>query len=247
MFDAKDTGFATGAKAENIGKVMFGVNGGVKASFTAGDVSWEAYNPTNVINYVSAHDNNTLWDRICAVYGEGDATLEKRLARNRLSAAIIQTALGVPFMQAGEEMLRQKKNADGTYNENSYNASDEVNNLKWNLLKEGSEQYKMMQYYKGLIAFRKAHPTLRSATAQGIISNFKTNGAMISFTMKSGSEELFVVYNANETAKTVALPTGGTFDLFINGTTAGTTALNANALSGQQTIDPISCYVFVKK
>ena len=248
VFGIKDTGFATGAKTEdnNIGKVMFGVNGGVKASFTKSDISWEAYNPTNVINYVSAHDNNTLWDRICHVYGEGEATLSARLSRNRLSAAIIQTALGVPFMQAGEEMLRQKKNADGTYNENSYNASDDVNNLKWNLLKEGSEQYKMMQYYQGLIAFRKAHPTLRSATAQGIISNCKTDGAMVSFTMRSGSEELFVVYNANETAKTVALPAGSNFDLYIDGTRAGTTVLQSN-LSGSQQISPISCYVFVKK
>ena len=247
VFDIKDTGFATGAKADSIGKIMFGANGGVKNSAvgTASDVSWEAYNPTNVINYVSAHDNNTLWDRICYVYGEGNDTLSARLSRNRLSAAIIQTALGVPFMQAGEEMLRQKKNADGSYNENSYNASDDVNNLKWNLLTKTSEQYKMMQYYKGLIAFRKAHPTLRSANATGIISNYKTDGALISFTMKSGSEELFIVYNANETAKSVTLPSGN-FDLYINGTTAGTTALQTD-LTGAQQVDAISCYVFVKK
>ncbi len=248
VFDINDTGFATGAKKDYIAKLMFGVNGGVKNSAigTASDVSWEAFNPTNVINYVSAHDNNTLWDRICHVYGEGSDTLSARLSRNRLSAAIIQTALGVPFMQAGEEMLRQKKNADGSYNENSYNASDEVNNLKWNLLTKTSDQYKMMQYYKGLIAFRKAHPTLRSATATGIVSGKIESDALVAFTMKSGTEELFVVYNANTTAKEVTLP-AGSFDLYINGTTAGTMPLNTAALSGPQQIDPISCYVFVKK
>ncbi len=246
VFDIKDTGFATGAKAENIEKLMFGVNGGVKNSAigTASDVNWSAYNPTNVINYVSAHDNNTLWDRICYVYGEGSDTLELRLKRNRLSAAIIQTALGVPFMQAGEEMLRQKKNADGSYNENSYNASDEVNNIQWNLLTQTSEQYKMMQYYKGLIAFRKAHPVLRSATAENIISGVKKDGATVSFTMKAGDDELFVVYNAEEKAKSVTLPAGN-WTLYIDGVTAGTTALQSN-LSGEQEIGSVSCYVYAK-
>ena len=211
---------------------------------------WKSYNPTNVVNYVSAHDNNTLWDRICHVYGEGEATLEKRLARNRLSAAIVQTSLGIPFMQAGEEMLRQKKNADGSYNENSYNASDAVNNIKWELLTETSEQTKMSEYYKGLIAFRKATPTLRlpvaSENGEAVVKLVKRAGALLAFTMTNPytGEQLFVVYNAKQSAETITLPEGG-WDMYVSGAKAGATAIKTG-LSGEFSADGISCYVFKK-
>lgn len=250
VFNIDDTGFATGAKASYLDNVLFGVTGACSlptGKFGEGN-GWYAGNPTQVINYVSAHDNNTLWDRICHVYTEGGSTLNKRLAMNRLSAAIVHTSLGIPFMQAGEEMLRQKKNADGTYNENSYNASDKVNNIDWSLLSQTSEQYKMMNYYKGLIEFRASSDILRSATAGNssigaVCRLVGTNKASVAFTMSIGTnEKLFIVYNANETAVEYTLPTGS-WNLYVNGTQAGTTAIQEN-LTGAQTIDGISCYVF---
>ncbi|MCI9408073.1 MAG: type I pullulanase [Clostridia bacterium] len=251
VFDIEDVGFATGANADCAGGVLAGVNGGVSDNALGTAMSgWKSYNPTNVVNYVSAHDNNTLWDRICHVYGEGEATLEKRLARNRLSAAIVQTSLGIPFMQAGEEMLRQKKNADGSYNENSYNASDAVNNIKWELLTETSEQTKMSEYYKGLIAFRKATPTLRlpvaSENGEAVVKLVKRAGALLAFTMTNPytGEQLFVVYNAKQSAETITLPEGG-WDMYVSGTKAGATAIQTG-LSGEFSADGISCYVFKK-
>ncbi len=251
VFDIEDVGFATGANADCAGGVLAGVNGGVSDNDLGTAMSgWKSYNPTNVVNYVSAHDNNTLWDRICHVYGEGEATLEKRLARNRLSAAIVQTSLGIPFMQAGEEMLRQKKNADGSYNENSYNASDAVNNIKWELLTETSEQTKMSEYYKGLIAFRKATPTLRlpvaSENGEAVVKLVKRAGALLAFTMTNPytGEQLFVVYNAKQSAETITLPEGG-WDMYVSGTKAGATAIKTG-LSGEFSADGISCYVFKK-
>lgn len=253
--NGRDTGFATGADETLSQAVRFGVNGGVNnAGFgTANNKgTWNSYNPTNTVNYASAHDNLSLWDKICSAYGEGGDTLQARLRRNRLSAAIVQTSLGIPFMQAGEEMLRQKKNADGTYNENSYNSSDAVNNLKWDKLTPDSDEYAMMQYYKGLIAFRKAHATLRlplasdRGTTVNVLDKTATKGAVIAFTMNDpySPETIYVVYNAGESAETVTLPYG-TWDLFVNGTAAGTAAI-ASGLSGAQTIEGISCYVFVK-
>ncbi len=250
VFNIDDTGFATGAKAGSLDSVLFGVTGACSlptGKFGEGN-GWYASNPTQVINYVSAHDNNTLWDRICHVYGEENTTLNKRLAMNRLSAAIVQTSLGVPFMQAGEEMLRQKKNDDGTYNENSYNASDKVNNIDWSLLSETSEQYKMMNYYKGLMAFRSSCDILRSPIAGNssigaVCKLIGKNKASAAFTMSIGTnEKLFVVYNANETAVQYTLP-AGSWNLYINGTQAGTMPISEN-LTGAQTIDGISCYVF---
>ena len=109
-----------------------------------------------------------------------------------------------------------------------------------------------MQYYKGLIAFRKAHETLRSplasdrGTTVNVLDKAATKGAVIAFTMNSpySDETIYVVYNAGTAATQVTLPYG-TWDLFINGTTAGTTAIESG-LSGAQTIEAISCYVFVK-
>ena len=246
VFNIADTGFANGAKAGSLPNVLFGVQGGYSnPTFSGYNGSWSTANPTNVINYVSAHDNNTLWDRICYVDGTAESTLESRLAKNRLSAAIVQTALGVPFMQAGEELLRTKTNADGTYNENSYNASDEVNNLKWNDLTPTSHQYNTMQYYKGLIAFRKATPALRQATITSQTCKIVTkDGAFVAFTITCGDEQLLIVYNANSSAKTLNLP-AGKWSLYINGTQAGTTAISTD-LEGSQSIAGISCYVFKK-
>ena len=147
-------------------------------------------------------------------------------------------------------MLRQKKNADGTYNENSYNSSDEVNNIQWNLLKEGSAQYETMQYYKGLMAFRKESAVLRQTKAA--ISRHETvcelvatidNTAFVEFTMHNAEgETLLIVYNAENKAVNYTLPAGN-WDLYITGTQAGTTAIKTG-VSGAQKADPISCYVY---
>lgn len=253
VFDINDVGFATGAKAGASQAIRFGVNGGVNdtAFGTKNANGWQSYNPTNVVNYASAHDNNTLWDRICHVYGEEADTLQERLAYNRLSAAIVQTSLGIPFMQAGEEMLRQKKNADGSYNENSYNASDEVNNLRWELLSESSEQYKMMRYYQGLIALRKKFAVLRSATTAGqgynVCNLVKAEGALLVFTMTNpvnAKEQLLIVYNAEKTEKEIELP-AGEWALYADGTQASITPI-VNDLTNKQKISPISCYIFSK-
>lgn len=251
VFEVNDVGFATGEKANSSAAIRFGLNGGVidRNFGTVNPNGWGAYNPTNVINYASAHDNNTLWDRILHVYGEND---DLNLNRNRLSAAIVQIALGVPFMQAGEEMLRSKPNGDGTFNENSYNASDEVNNLRWDLLSQSSEQYRMMLYYKGLIAFRKQHDTLRLpvAAVNGVAVNkldaVATKGAVIAFTMTNpyNNETLYVVLNGETVSRDVSLPDGA-WSLYINGETAGTEAIATN-LTGTQKIEAVSCYVYVK-
>ncbi|MDE6586093.1 MAG: type I pullulanase [Clostridia bacterium] len=249
VFDIEDTGFVTGAKSTLIDKILFGVKGSVEDSDFGGDADWYAPNPTAVVNYVSAHDNYTLWDRICYVYGEEEDALELNLLRNKLSAAIIQTSLGIPFMQAGEEMLRSKKREDGTFDSNSYSSPDSVNNLKWDALEVGSDEYKTMQYYKGLIAFRKSCPILRSVSAFDddgtlILSVVETTGALVAFTVKDpeSGEVLLIVYNAETEDQQFTLPDGN-WNLYIDGDRAGTEVLESNC-SGEVTLSKISCYVY---
>ncbi len=108
----------------------------------------------------------------------------------------------------------------------------------------------MSEYYKGLIAFRKATPTLRlpvaSENGEAVVKLVKRSGALLAFTMTNPytGEQLFVVYNAKQSAETITLPEGG-WDMYVSGTKAGATAIRTG-LSGEFSADGISCYVFKK-
>ena len=148
VFDPKDQGYANGkATKTNSNKVIFGLQGGEKMSA----VNWFVKDAM-VVNYTSSHDNNTLWDKL--LLSNPDASQEDRLAMYRLCAATVLLSRGTPFFLAGEEMLRTK---DG--DENSYKSSDAVNNIDWNALTLGSDAYRMMEYYQGLISLRRARFT----------------------------------------------------------------------------------------
>ena len=146
VFDIKDTGYATGSVNKlTAGRVLFGIQGGAKSSA----VSWRV-DDAMVINYVSAHDNNTLWDKLQASCP--DLSEEERLTMNRLCAQIVLLSKGTPFFLAGEEMLRTKGG-----DSNSYASSDAVNNIDWEALTPDSIQWQTAQFYRDLIAMRKAN------------------------------------------------------------------------------------------
>ena len=142
VFDKTSQGYISGEGRANYAKVEFGIVGGNNLS-----QGW-VVRDGRVVNYMSAHDNNTLWDKL--ELSNGSDTVETRLAMNRLGATILMISRGMTFFQAGEEMLRTK---DG--DENSYKSSDAINNIDWSVLDEGTDQYEMMLYYKGLIEMRK--------------------------------------------------------------------------------------------
>lgn len=206
--------------------------------------------PAQTINYASCHDNLTLMDRLTrSVRG---ATREEQIRMNNLAAAIYLTAEGIPFMQAGEEMLRSKPTASGTFDENSYSSPDSVNSLKWETL-EKEEYWNVYQYYKGLIAFRKAHGALRLSSAQDVEQNvsvveglpenvtaFRINGGVNGET----AEELFVIFNPNKETVEVALPEG-VWNVCINGEKAGTEALET-ITNGVASVTSISAMVLIK-
>ena len=239
VFDRKP-GFVSGAS---------GLEGTIRMTFM-GMAPWCA-TPAQAINYASCHDNNTLFDRIAL--SVPDATREDMIRMNNLAAAIYLTAEGIPFMQAGEEMLRTKPNADGSLNENSYNASDAVNSLKWATL-EDAEYQDVFAYYQGLIAFRKAHGVLRLTNAEDVKANvFPVDGlpaGVVAFELNGGvndetADGLFVIFNANNEAQEIELPEG-TWDVCVNAEHAGTDSL-ATITDGKVTVEPISAMVLVKK
>ena len=205
--------------------------------------------PTQTINYSSCHDNHTLYDRLKV--SRPDASEEDIIRMNNLAAAITITSEGIPFIHAGEELLRSKPNGDGTYNHNSYNAGDEINSIKWESLEDETTS-EVYDYYKGLIAFRKEHAALRMTSTEDVTNNIteieNLDKNVVAVTINGGvngeeSDGLVVIFNPNTESTTVPLPEGN-WDIYINDEKAGTEAL-ASA-SGEVTVNPISAMVLVK-
>ena len=160
---------------------------------------------------------------------------------NNLSAAIYMTAQGIPFLQAGEEMLRAKIDASGDFVENSYNSPDSVNSIKWDTLEDETYQ-NVYNYYKGLIAFRKAHAALRLTNADDVNANITSVDGLDENVL--AFDGIFVIFNPNSTETSVTLPDGA-WDVCVNADHAGTEALTT--VSGSVSVEPISAMVLVKK
>ena len=219
------------------------------ASCFKGAPSW-ASSPTQTVNYASCHDNLALFDRITLC--TKDYSLEDQVKMNNLAAAIVMTSQGIPLFQAGEEILRSKPLPDGSYDHNSYKSPDSVNSLKWDHLNDPVYE-DVYNYYKGLIAFRKAHPSLRMTTAQAVEENIKAivdpNSTVLAFEIKGGAngeanDGMYVIFNPKEEAVSMDLPEGN-WTIYINGEDAGTTPLGS--ASGSVTVDPISAMVLVNE
>ena len=222
-----------------------------------GQPAW-ASQPYQCVNYVSCHDNNTLLDRIALTVP--DAPAETLISMNNLAAAYTILSQGVPFIQAGEEMLRTKPAKKGRFDHNSYRSPDRVNSLKWEDL-EKPEYCQTLEYYKGLIAFRKAHPCLRLQTREDVQRAVHPirypNPHAIAFRVESKDEELFILFNADSREVTAPLPQGQ-WDIHILGTTAGTAslgkavdsiqvpAISALVLSRKKPVDVVAALIWEK-
>ena len=201
VFTVTATGYISGNGNNTLAAVIFGIKGG-----SGTGASWRV-NDAMVVNYMSAHDNNTLWDKL--ELSNGDNTVEERLAMNRLGATILMISKGTVFFQAGEEMLRTKGG-----DENSYKSSDAVNNIDWSVLKSGADQYEMMLYYKQLIEMRKTYSIFRTLNT-AISHNKYTDGrAAIKIDNHIGGKALVVTNPTNE-EMTYSLE--GSWNLIING------------------------------
>lgn len=200
--DDESKGFATGKK--NVEKdIMKGVVGSIEYSAEIKDFT---LNPQETVNYVSCHDNLTLWDKISK--SNPEATEEEKILMDKLATMIILTSQGIPFIHAGEEFLRTKKG-----NNNSFNAGDEINQLEWPrklIYKE------VFEYYQGLIKLRKEHPSFRMRTAEEIKSKLhfiKSPKNTIAFLISDNAnsdpwKKITVIYNPTKSKVEVKLPQG---------------------------------------
>lgn len=206
--------------------------------------AWAAQ-PYQSVNYVSCHDNHTLFDRIALTAPE--APREIQIQMNNLAAAFTILSQGVPFMQAGEELLRTKPGRRGGFDHNSYRSPDRVNAIKWDTLDQ-EEYQRTLSYYKGLIAFRKAHPGLRLTTREAVFRSVHPipceNPHCVAFRIDEPGHEILVMFNADTQSVSHPLPEGN-WEVHIEAHRAGTEALRT--VENSILVSPISAAVLVQK
>lgn len=230
VFEKTGKGYINGASAATKNKVIFGIKGGEGIG-----QGWSVKD-SMVINYMSAHDNNTLWDKL--LLSNPTHTDEQRNSMNKLGAAIIMVAKGTPFWQAGEEMLRTK---DG--DENSYKSSDEINNIDWSVLRDGTMQYETMLYYKGLIEMRKGYAIFTAPDATVSNAEELSSGLLaITFDDGNGGQAL-VILNPHNTSLPYTLE--GQWHLVADADNAGKTVLATE--SGTVAVAGISARIYVNE
>lgn len=212
--------------------------------------------PTQTVNYASCHDNYTLADKLSISLGNVSA--DDLMRMNRLAAAIYMTAQGIPFIHAGEEFMRTKLDENGKRIENSYNSSDYVNEIRWEQI-EDARNAAVIDYYRGLISFRKAHPVLRLSSAAAVAENvtykwitnelvlFEINGR--GNVAGEESEQIIVIFNATSSAKEIDLAShdiaAGEWSVYIDECKSGTKALYT-VTDGKVTVAPISALVIAR-
>ena len=166
-----------------------------------------ALEPTQMIAYVSCHDDMCLVDRLKA--SVPGITADELIRLDLLAQTAVFTSQGVPFMLSGEEMLRDKKGVH-----NSFNSPDSINRLDWDNL----ERYpQVMAYYSALIAMRKAHPAFHMGDADMVRRNldflpgedclvaFHIDGKQVP---QESWGDIYVALNANKHACTIEVPEG---------------------------------------
>ena len=162
-----------------------------------------ATEPTQMISYVSCHDDMCLVDRLKASI-PGIST-DEIIRLDLLAQTAVFTSQGVPFMLSGEEMLRDKKGVH-----NSFESPDSINHLDWDNLKKYPQVF---QYYKNLIQLRKNHPAFRLGSASLVRKHlvFGKSGGPLVFCLKDHAggdrwKDIYVILNASREQQTVDLP-----------------------------------------
>jgi pullulanase len=236
--DGTGLGFVNGGYGlEN--EIKKGIVGGIHYSDS---ISGFAEQPGETINYVSSHDNLSLFDKF--EKSNPDLSALEREKLNKLAISIVLTSQGIPFIQGGTEILRTKNG-----NHNSYNAGDEINKIDWDRKIKFSQTF---QYIKNLIELRKSQKVMTLDKADDIReylsfldSPSNTVGYLLNSPFESDYKHLVIIHNANKEAVTVKLPIFGQWKVIANefevnreGVTAANTVANEEVV-----IAPLSTYI----
>ena len=238
-FNAREPGYVEGKPGS------FWDVGGAVAAWCRSD-RLPPHAPSQIVSYVSAHDNFTLWDKLlCVRYERPEFTASDpvALAQNRLAAGIYLTSFGLPFLQAGEEFARTKKGVG-----NSYHSSPALNRLDW---ARARQYHALVDYYRGLLALRAAFPRLGTTDrhAPEALQFFSLEQPLVGWALPAAPGDgawwraLCVFYNPTDTARTVPLPTGR-WKLLSDGTSSSLWRGESRTYEREALLMPYSATVF---
>ncbi|WP_089262296.1 type I pullulanase [Maribacter sedimenticola] len=245
VFDDKSLGFVNGA-LNTEESIKFGIVGAIshpQINYSKVNYSDAPYTlaPWQSINYVSCHDNHTLFDKL--KISRPKAGMDELIAMDKLANAIVLTSQGTPFLHAGSEMLRTKKGAH-----NSYNLPDSINQLDWDRKQEFEDVF---EYYKNLIQLRKAHPAFAMKNANEVRDHLKFHQIghqLVSFTLENNANgdywnTILVVYNAS--AKKINYKLDGIWQQAVSGSTFD--LKGSQIIKGTIDIPAMSMYIAFKQ
>jgi len=203
-----------------------------------------ASEPDQCINYVTCHDNLTLYDKLkLSLPKASDERMRKMV---KLAGALVLTSQGVPFLKGGVEFCRTKGG-----NENSYKSPDSVNEIDWD---RKEKYFDVFEYYKKLIRLRKNHPAFRMPTA-GLIRknlNFCTNYQLgtVSYCIEGANvgdswKSIILIFNGNKDMVSIPLPEGN-YEFMAEGDEISEEGLG-KIVSAEVKVEGISMTILVKR
>lgn len=192
--------------------IKFGLVGAVKHPQVINDsVNYSkepwALQPTQMISYVSCHDDMCLADRLKATMP--DATDEERASLHKLAETFVFTSQGVPFIFAGDEMMRDKKGIH-----NFYNSPDSINTIDW---RNKTIHHDVFDYVRELITLRKNHPAFRMGDADKVrqyMEFLPVEGSnLVAFILKDNAngdswKNIIVAFNSRKEPAKLSIPAG---------------------------------------
>nr|WP_206773486.1 type I pullulanase [Bacillus cereus group sp. N14] len=216
VFEEKENGFVNG-KDDMEDRIKKGITAGIDY-----DINSSTYqDPEQVLTYVEAHDNHTLWDKL-ELTNPGDSE-EVRKQMHKLSSSILLTSQGIPFLHAGQEFMRTKYG-----DHNSYKSPDSINQIDW--LRRAAFNNEV-DYMKGLIELRKKYSAFRMTSAEQIkkqVSFIDTPKNVVAYSIKGNgnkNEYFMVTHNANRETVDITLPSKGPWKVLVDGKQAGSKTL----------------------
>lgn len=167
-------------------------------------------------------------------------------AANFAGAAVLLSQ-GIPFLEGGVNLGRTKGG-----NGNSYDAGDKVNGYDW---QRGYDFRETNEYYKGLIAIRKAFPSFRLSTAEDVRKAVKFLPGSLNYAQfhrfhhrrnrcEGQVQTFLVVMHGGMDIGTINLPPGN-WDLLVNATYAGVKPMNT--VSGTHRIARLAVNVYAQR
>lgn len=192
--------------------IKFGIAGAINhpqinySNVNYSDTSW-SLQPTQMISYVSCHDDMCLVDRLKASIPNITPQMIARL--DKLAQTVVFTSQGVPFIYAGEEVMRDKQGIH-----NSYKSPDEINAIDWERKVQNKDVF---TYYSNLVKLRKNHPAFRMGDANMVRKHLEFLPAevdnLVAFRLKGHANgdawgDIYVAFNSNSSAVKLSVPSG---------------------------------------